>query len=464
MRKDMVRLSHASPALFCCRQASGSALDAHFRKTLRESFTPDLLQDAMAVLLFPMQTDAEVAADMKKWHGSTPDTYAPRLEAHLERWAVKELPHPFEDQDPDVIERLEDLYQQLSRYINDYLSKATSPHLRRAYIHLPKWSHPELSEGDFLPPRPDVQLDVEDLPSADMHRLLRAFLRFELNTRLFSAPNTDYLRDDIRRRTGKSQVWTWDYLDDIERITASPWETESIRCVFEYVSCLYGALAAHALARSCPRGNSWRDTDFGNDGARMAGDEPSTIRGNHNDSFLAHGFFGSYDHVSHHALDGFDELDRLLTLDRRAVRLHLFGVDGTMPKENSAAHGDRKWRDFDMGMERYREEKGIPHGPGVWAWLQIENPWCHAELRGLGWRQTCDLEETVARIFRQRAWAFFNDEQWLPDLCVFPTILELLQVYRARHEPQQRKLREERERDWDLRRVWGLRIPSSGTK
>ncbi|EQK97681.1 hypothetical protein G6O67_003988 [Ophiocordyceps sinensis] len=398
--EDMVRLSHASPALLQPRLVIGTRI----REKLLTIFTPDLVQDAMAILLFPVGTN--------KWN-KTP------VEQHMERWAAKGLPDLIAEHDLGTPERLRGLYEQLRRYMNDYLSKATSPHLRLAYMHLPEWSHPELSTIDLLPRRPESRrLEVENLSATEKHRLIKAFLRVELHSRLCSAGiSTMSNNPGARARRGFS-TWTWKYLNEIERTTPTLSEMESMRCVVEYADCLHGALAARASFRFCPRGNFGGDTGVGDDGALSP-----AIWGNHNDNFQPHRFHRcKFRDVI--ILKGFDWLDRLLASDMAAAQKLIFGAVG-IPSANALRPPvDGFKHDFyDMGLDQFREEDGIPD-TGVWARLSKENDWCHAEfeLTDRFPREVDKLQATVARIYRQRAWAFFDDERWYPDPCVFPII------------------------------------------
>ncbi|EQL02770.1 hypothetical protein G6O67_008536 [Ophiocordyceps sinensis] len=405
--KDAARLSHASPTLLRVRLAHRSTIDTHIlQKRLRGIYTPDFLQDAMAVIRFPPRETDSVRTRWK------------HVKKHKRCWAAKRFPNPIDEQDLGTMKQLYKLYKQLRRYINDYLSKATSPNLHRAYFRLPLWSSIERSKCDYLPLPPGRQLDLESLPAMEKHRFLKAFLRFELNSRLYTAKIWEE-SDSILAATGKrprdiglSCLWSWKRLNNMEGTIPSPVEKESMRCVFEYVACLYGMLGARALKHDNP-----------NRSVRGGATRPA-ILGDHNVSFSARTFLGGHCQVGTLVFGGFDQLDQLLTRDIYAVERFILPKTpssiGFWPFESDCV---------DMDLDIYLEEDGILEGPGLWARLSMEkeNDLGHADFSNCQ-HVISILKREVARSYRQRAWAFFDDERWYPDPCVFPTLVTLSQA------------------------------------
>ncbi|PHH90839.1 hypothetical protein CDD83_2505 [Cordyceps sp. RAO-2017] len=257
-REDMVRLSHASPVLLRTRLGFRSFIDDYFfSKTPLSVFTDALVQDAMAILLFPAKSDAK-----------TESAHRACVDMHLKKWAAKDFPDPIREQDIDGMKSLEHLFEQLKRYIDDYLPKATSPDLRQAYIHLPGWSHPCLRTAEFLPPRPSggpARFDL--LSSPEKHRVFKSLPRLEFYSKLYAediwgVPCAEGMLMRTRGEPCCSCSWSWEYLNKLQKSAAEPWEIEGIRCVFEYVRCLYGALNArlHPPLETDRARVSWADT------------------------------------------------------------------------------------------------------------------------------------------------------------------------------------------------------------
>lgn len=110
----------------------------------RKNYNDDLVQDAIAVLMFPcsMQT-------LRK--GSRVDQVC----AHLNKWGKKAWPDPnkLEAYDVRIIFQLSRLCRWLWRYIKDYLGKATGDFLLWAYSWLPEWSVSTLANPTRIRPR-----------------------------------------------------------------------------------------------------------------------------------------------------------------------------------------------------------------------------------------------------------------------------------------------------------------------
>ncbi|KAJ4328513.1 hypothetical protein N0V84_001030 [Fusarium piperis] len=155
--------AQASRALL--HQLRGSKASIIRRYALRDGdLDGDLIQDAVAIIKFP-RSDAAVAD----------------VDAHLRKWGAKELLDPFQLTTRDIPTMLDvhTLCRQMRLYIGDYLSKATSRYLPRAYRRLPQWSC-------FSRLVQDVdQFDPTSLGDADRRRILQAFLRYELLCKIY---------------------------------------------------------------------------------------------------------------------------------------------------------------------------------------------------------------------------------------------------------------------------------------
>lgn len=185
-------------------------------------FPQDLLQDAMAILLFPIY--------------NYPQHKLLRT-LHMQTWAAKKFPDP-----SDEYGRFERLYEQLKRYIDDYISKATSSQLCYAYTHLPKFSNPELTKGAKLRPPPNSQLEFYHLSAIEKYRLLKTFLRLKLYSKIYYSTSMMRINPYTDETPCSACSWSWDFLNKLEGTTLTAYEREGFCCVAEYIRSLYGAI------------------------------------------------------------------------------------------------------------------------------------------------------------------------------------------------------------------------------
>ncbi|KJZ73701.1 hypothetical protein HIM_06819 [Hirsutella minnesotensis 3608] len=221
--RQAVNLSHASPALLHTRVAFSASLKARCRQNEVDSiismFPSDLLRDALAVVTFPTKEALRVKhrilksldlsdLDHRRRLEEERDGYLSSIREHLDKWAAKTLTYPLDDDERNraILQGLRRLFMQLKRYMDDYITKATSPDSTFAYSRLPRWSCRHLSEHR----RPSEQgetasmnpIDTSKLSKTERYRLLKAFLRFELYSKLLSSGIWDVL---IEQATGTSE-------------------------------------------------------------------------------------------------------------------------------------------------------------------------------------------------------------------------------------------------------------------
>ncbi|KAI1370403.1 hypothetical protein F4677DRAFT_363956 [Hypoxylon crocopeplum] len=174
-RQEMVRICSASPIML--RQIAASRVTI-LRRVLRNDFPGDLMHDAVAILTFPKPDTERYSYRNRtnKW-----------IREHLKAWGYKRLADPLLGPDSSAILALDSLHRRLSRYINDYLSKATSLNMRRSYLRLPTWTHPSFLDpalDQFLQePTPRGRVTLSSVSCAERSRLWMAFLRFDLTCR-----------------------------------------------------------------------------------------------------------------------------------------------------------------------------------------------------------------------------------------------------------------------------------------
>lgn len=237
----------------------------------------NIIQDVLAIIRFP-RSDAAAAA-------------AADVDAHLCKWGAKELSDPFQPTTRDIPTMLDvhSLCRQMRLYIGDYLSKATSRYLPRAYRRLPPWSHPHLSHSpaQMKLAQDDIdQFDLASLEDVDRRGILRAFLRYELLCRIYGPVSVakdvkpdrkydeeddhddldSYYDDDDGDAWGESdppngyrfrendpfRYWDWSILYRYEKREPEDTELQLLPCVREYVLATYGALIAHQVQAPIP--------------------------------------------------------------------------------------------------------------------------------------------------------------------------------------------------------------------
>ncbi|KAF5247553.1 hypothetical protein FAUST_790 [Fusarium austroamericanum] len=164
------------------------------RDLIRADLDNESLQDALAILLFPI---AEQNAAV------------PCL---MDQWAARKIRDPFLDmreENYDLFAHIRKFYFFALRYIQDYMMKATSYYLPRAYCGLPRLSdYGTFFKNEYL----QSDFDMGSFGVVGRRRLFWAFLRYDL--------------------MGKIRLY---------KATLLSWEDEALRCVQEYVSGLYAA-------------------------------------------------------------------------------------------------------------------------------------------------------------------------------------------------------------------------------
>ncbi|KAM0417063.1 hypothetical protein ACHAPT_012969 [Fusarium lateritium] len=211
---DIGRLCRASPVML------KHYLDYKIyisRAQLTVHLDDDLLQDAMAIARFPTTQ----AIDYNEYEAA--------VSLHLAKWSRRQLPNPLASGDDSSLVKLGNLFRRLEKYMSDYMAKATSPSVPRAYLCLDN-----VSQGQSQSRYTHAPFDLGRLNKDEKKRLFQAFLRYELFCRV-DHPRTR--SEDVHNRTRFFAV------KECRRL--QQWELEGIRCVHEYVRCLYGAVLAH---------------------------------------------------------------------------------------------------------------------------------------------------------------------------------------------------------------------------
>lgn len=171
-RSDIAAAIQASNAF---RDEAISSRNQIRRLQVQKDLSGDLLQAAMAVILFPGPGSDEAS-----------------ISRHLDDWRNNRLLNPFSDpKDPNNkihIERLDNLCGCLRRVITDYLSKATSVRLPFAYRTLPTWSNPHYSQ---MTTQRDLRqhhlnsFNINNMETDERCRVYRAFLQYEILSKIY---------------------------------------------------------------------------------------------------------------------------------------------------------------------------------------------------------------------------------------------------------------------------------------
>ncbi|KAJ3470133.1 hypothetical protein MRS44_000232 [Fusarium solani] len=211
---DMGRLCQASPVML-----------EHFlhykvyisREQLSTDLDNDLLQDAMAIVHFPTTR-------------ATPhDEYETAVALHMAKWSRRQFPNPLVTENRKDIVKLGGLFRRLHKYMSDYMSKATSSSIPRAYLCLDN-----VSKGRSHSRYTHKPFNLSRLNYDEKKRLLQTFLRYEL---FYKVEHPRVKAEGVTERTRFLAVKGGNRLQK--------WDLEGIRCVHEYVRSLYGAVLAH---------------------------------------------------------------------------------------------------------------------------------------------------------------------------------------------------------------------------
>lgn len=387
------------------RESKASIIHRH---VLRDGdIDDDLIQDAMAIIKFP-RSKAK-AAD---------------VDAHLCKWGAKELSNPFHPSTRDIPTMLDvhTLCRQMWLYIGDYLSKATSPYLPRAYRRLPPWSHPHFSNNptQTLLLQDVNQFDASSLERADRRKILQAFLRYELLCKIYGPvagkPYTqpyqgyDFHYGEDREEYHDDWVgvdppdgyqfeekdpfryWDWSILYRYEKREPEDTELQLLPCVREYVLAMYGSLIADLVQAPIPVVGEY--PEYENAPSSGMGRFPDYDPDNESEDLYHLGGTGWSDTVvSLMATVGFDLLATTL-----------------------ASSGD----DFVRFLVKFNKEvlQRPPRVDATNVYLPISAP---SRRRRISWH--CN---DYIRLHRQRAWALFDDAHQHPQI---PCVDEYRRVY-----------------------------------
>lgn len=406
----LLQLIQASPAMF--RQYNSST--AHIlRSCLTRHFDDSLINDAMAVVLFPQPSSSSFSE------------HAHSINRHLQSWDAQTLPNPIRGKDLDGMMRLGRLFKTLRVYIQDYLAKATAAFPPRAYLWLP---NPNGSQLTFKGKKISNGFDMDDLSQDESFRLLRAFLWFELRCKLDEPyPLPDKALGEMgcdRLRHHANSAW-------VRRVYKIPnWEVEAIICVSGYVRSLYDTLFAQCgdiwlpYVPTCatPPLGSTRHSPLG----LLFPDNICFTAGSwKNDAYLQGMDLGPLVQFSH-GLDPITNMLAAITGQRAGFsrfKKWLYNFNDVR-RPRTRWHGSHVLTLPRAKRITILEPRHWQNGPGVSRILRFR---LLPQIPQNNWRNK-ELGTQQRTAFRQRAWVFFDDARFYPnhDLDAhFPAIMEL---------------------------------------
>ncbi|KAG9257159.1 uncharacterized protein F5Z01DRAFT_633926 [Emericellopsis atlantica] len=232
----------ASPALFRQTASCVCLHDAFIKRYL----PGDTIQDALAIIQFPRQGNHSRAA---------------LIQAHLMAWGAHELINPCRIKHPDLakVRELHGFCRRLRAYINDYLSKATSPHLPWAFHRLPAWSHSYYINVSFVDATQTQgyisAFNADDLSYKTRLKVYKAFMQYEILCKVYGPtseePNSPYpgavALDDSSERPSYLRSWNWKLLSRYRPRDYTLVDVSSLKCVREYIITVYEAMLDHGL-------------------------------------------------------------------------------------------------------------------------------------------------------------------------------------------------------------------------
>lgn len=387
--QQAVVFTHASPALFRQNGTTKVQLSRHY---IGKDLDNNLIQDALAIIMF-LRTAPEISED--EWVAI--------VEAYLHEWGAKGFLDSTQLASFDMVRllQLESVCSRLRLYMEDYLYKASHQYLPRAYRWLPRWSHPDFphepahDQSHSSSSTGSKSFDLDSLTRVQRRQLFQAFLRYELLCKIYG-PIGGISRPDgrILDEVNPFRYWNWRVLYKYEKKEPEQSALQLLPCVREYVLTLYGALVADQAQAYVPFFDF--DFDFDEDDSsflfenapwRGVGPFPDYLSNSHSPWGRRDGFESGWSDpiVSLMASTGFDLLTGILT------------------SASSSFH--RLLRSFNR-----EQDWDMP-------FTDVTNVNVNLPLTAPSqWQQTSFHCHSFTRLYRQRAWALWEEGQCRPRL------------------------------------------------
>ncbi|KAF5649111.1 uncharacterized protein FTJAE_1107 [Fusarium tjaetaba] len=200
------RLIRASPIMLAQHTTTESSNLREYLSQLMGTEVKDheLLQDALAIIELSENHHQDHICDI------------------LREWKAKTLPLPFGRGDDRTVTKLRLLFERMSEFIDDYLSKATAQNTAEAYLQGPHRTY-----IDTVDPQ---RITLLDLNPRERLRFFQVFIKFEVLCKLNSQLVCKAMAT-IRMEVPK----------------LSSWEKEASMCVYEYMRASYSAMFAQCV-------------------------------------------------------------------------------------------------------------------------------------------------------------------------------------------------------------------------
>ncbi|KAI8723242.1 hypothetical protein NCS52_00179600 [Fusarium sp. LHS14.1] len=291
-----------------------------------------------------------------------PDYPHEAIEHHLELWASKRLSNPLETHDQEATEDLDRLRIRLRIFMGDYVAKAIARVPFRQYRHLPT---PSPTQAGIF--------DVDRLTDSERRRFFQAFLRYELLSKNYNQTCS----------LGLYWRWNWKKLWDVRGSRTGPhWEVEALRCVHNYLESLYGAMIircndAMAREKRSPFRRQWDgyDTRWNPEYSPCLSNSEALVAVT----------------LAHHGLD---------------LVSSILGV------ANTGIGGCRRLGSWFKAFTVEVHDRSIDSLPNTNLGTTTHGiPGLYKKLLGYPLLDTFMNSE----LYRQRAWAFFDDDRFMPN-------------------------------------------------
>jgi hypothetical protein len=284
--EDMPAICAASPPFRGTYDTYRHTVDlAHIKRAL----SGGLLQDALAVILFPTFGPDDIHSHDEHAEGeritypltmaNAANPRARRTDEHLRWWAAKKFPDPFLRKDTQTLQKLDNLLRWVWLLAQDYIFKATRDHLPTSYQLLPDWAHPSISQVAaqkelrryYSNRGEDADLKrafgFHMLPASDRRHIIRAFLRYELLCKIFrplagsgdprhnkGCPCRPFEKPWKHHQSGPFRRWDWQILLRYKgKRSFECRNLDAMACVRDYISNTYLGVLAVLNGQGMPK-------------------------------------------------------------------------------------------------------------------------------------------------------------------------------------------------------------------
>ncbi|KAK2694698.1 hypothetical protein QWA68_005437 [Fusarium oxysporum] len=377
------RLIRASPIMLAQYKTTESANLLEYLSQLVGTNINDheLLQDALAIIYFSRTHGIDSICDL------------------VRDWKAKTLPLPFHRGGKGMITKLRLLFERMSEFIDDYLSKATAQNTVEAYLQPPRVTY-----MDTVDPQ---RITLHDLNSQERLRLFQAFIKFEVLCKLNSQ----------RVHSAMTTI----PLKLVPELNS--WEEKALMSVYEYMRASYSAIFAQ-----CAGVQAFKQYKKTCDHLRRTKREESffleTMCFDPHYPFLRHQF-PAYSVAYPEMLPscGFDVLSHLMMEAKKAKRTPIWIA-------RMCSRYDR--RSYDWAQHTIR--KIVENLSWEEERAQLNNRLARQSNRTD--TEANQATRTQRTIYQQRAWEFFDDARLCPGQeAHFPTEEEIkTEIARLKNE------------------------------